>query len=310
MKQRVVLLGPQASRPTLGSVVTSLGHRGPVATITAGWQEWESDIGGLKSQLGDRIVPLPLYALAERIWEKDAELRNAHHARQGDLRDLRDLYARQLDHAAEAWMELLTMDGPERLLGPEREAALDAIHRLDAHHLQRIDEIQADFRSRMRPLERKGVAFARNEILRLLEKTELVVIEGGHAAVLFNRITLFELVDALRDRTVIGCAAGAMILCERVVLYNDSPAIGRGNSEVGLPGFGLVPGVVAVPDATQRLRLDDPERMSRLAGRVAPARCVLLDPGARLDWDGTSLTGVESVRVELDGRLTPLERAA
>lgn len=310
MSRRVVLLGPQAAEPTLGAVVHELGHSGPVAAITAGWQEWEGDLAGLRSQLGDRVVPVPLYALAERIWERDPELRQAHHTMQDELRELRGLYSKQLEHAAAAWMELLTTDGPDRLLVPERAAALDAIHRLDAHHLRRIDEIQADFRDRMKPLEREGVARARKEIHRILAATQLVVVEGGHAAVLFNRIALFDLVPALRERTVVGCAAGAMVLCEQVVLYNDSPAIGRGNSEVGLPGFGLVPGVVAIPDATRRLRLDDAARMSRLALRVSPARCVLLDPGARVTWDGRTLSGTNSVRVEDDGRLVPVGRAA
>jgi hypothetical protein len=306
----VVLLGPQAVQPTLRSVVNEMGYRGPIAAVTAGWQEWESDLAGLRSQLGPRVVPLPVYALAERIWSEDHELRDAHHRMQDDLREIRGLYARQLDRAAEAWMDLLTTKGPDRIVVPERTAALDAIHRLDAHHLKRIEEVQADFRDRMKPLERDAVARARALLLRELDSTGLVVIEGGHAAVLFNRIALFDLMDSIAERTVIGCGAGAMILCDRVVLYNDSPAIGRGNSEVGLPGFGLVPNVVVLPDATKRLRLSDAERMSRLALRVEPARCVLLDPGARLVWDGATLEGIDSVLVDRDGRLIPLKQAA
>ena len=48
---RVVLLGPQR-RPTLDSVVRSLGSGGPWATVTAGWQEREPDDGELASLLG------------------------------------------------------------------------------------------------------------------------------------------------------------------------------------------------------------------------------------------------------------------
>jgi hypothetical protein len=307
---RIVLLGPQAERPTLGSVVRDLGIDGPVAAITAGWQEWESDLGGMHSQVGDRLLPLSLYARAERVWAADPELRDAHRGMQADLRALQILYGRQLERAGEAWIELLGADGPQRLVGPERAAALEAIQRLDARHLVRIDELRDEFRSRLRPLERDAVHRERAEILHDLERASLVVIEGGHVAVLYNRLDLFDLAGALADKTLIGCAGGGMLLCHRVVLFNDAPAIGRGHAEVGLPGLGLLPGVVALPDAGRRLRLDDAARMRRLALRVAPDRVVLLDPGDRLDWDGVALAGSGSRRVEDDGTLTPWGHAA
>lgn len=308
---RVVLLGPWSEDLTLRALTDDLGIDGPIAVITAGWQEWEADLSGIRGQLGDRIVPLRLYERAEAIWREDPELRDAHRQMQSDLRRIRELYSRQLDRAAEAWMELLDTDGPERIVGPERAAALDAIHRLDAHHLRRIREVQADYQERMRPLERPSVARRRLEVLEDLGECAGVIIEGGHAAVIHNRIGLFDLVDGLRDRTVIGRAAGAMVLCDRVALYNDSPAIGRGNAEIGLPGFGLVPGVVAISDASARLRLRDQARMRRLALRMAPARCALLDPGDRLDWDGSDFTAQGGSRVvNVDGQLEAWAKAA
>lgn len=306
----VVLLGPQATRPTLGEVVDDLGVAGSIAVITAGWQEWESELDGVRGQLGDRIVPLRLYERADAAWRDDPELRDAHRAMQADLRQIRELYSRQLDRAADAWMELLDATGPERLIGPERDNALDAIQRLDAHHLDRIQAIQADFRETARPLDRPSVALRRDQIRSDLAGCSTVVIEGGHAAVIYNRITLFDLVDDLRGKTVIGCAAGAMVLCDRIALYNDSPAIGRGNAEIGLPGFGLVPDLVALPDATARLRLDALRRMRRLALRLAPARCAVLDPGDRLDWDGTVFRSEGSRVVHTDGRLEAWPEAA
>jgi len=309
--RRIVLLGPQADRPTLGAVVSDLGIEGPVAAITAGWQEWESDLDGLRSQLrGHEVIPLRLYERAERIWASDPELRSAHQEMQSNLRTLRQLYAKRLDHAAESWMELLDATGPPEVLDAERRDALASIQALDAHHLELFEELREEVRRRTHLDSRPAIVDVRAVILEEIGRASAVVIEGGHAAVLHNRIHLFGLREALAGVTLVGCAAGAMILCRRVVLYNDNPAIGRGNAEVGLPGLGLAPDIVALPDATARLRVDDPRRMRRLALRLSPDRCALLDPGDRLDWDGARFVSAGSRSVTPEGRIASWESAA
>ena len=307
---RVVLLGPQFHEPTVGAVVRDLGLKGRVATITAGWQEWEAEDAALARDLAGRAMPLRVYERAERVWEADPELRAEHTAMQADLKALRGLYNQQLEPAAHAWVQLLESDAPEHLLDPERNAALEAIQRLDDRLLSRTAEIREAFEARLRPLERDAVAKERVQIASELAAASAVVIEGGHIAVLLNRLALFGVPDLLTEKTVIGCAGGAMALCRRVALYNDSPAIGRGHAEVCLSGLGLAPGILALPDASQRLRLDDAARMRRLALRVAPDVCALLDAGARLEWNGSVWTGVGSTKVLADGSLQQWERAA
>ncbi len=150
----------------------------------------------------------------------------------------------------------------------------------------------------------------RDEIRQILEGVAAVVIEGGHVAVLLDRLLLFGVADLLGGKVVVGCAGGAMALGRRVVLYNDQPAIGRGHAEVALPGLGLAPKVVPLPDARERLRTEDPDRMRRLSLRLAPDVCVLLDPGARLVWNGSGWTGLAATRVLEDGGIVPWSRAA
>jgi hypothetical protein len=307
---RIVLLGPQFHEPTVGAVVRDLGLKGRVATITAGWQEWEAEDAALVRDLSGAAVPLRLYERAERVWDADPELLAGHKAMQADLRALRGLYNQQLEPAAQAWVELIESDAPEHLLAPERAAALEAIQRLDDRLLSRTTETREAFYARLRPLERDAVAKERVQIASELATVSTVVIEGGHIAVLLNRLALFGVPDLLTGKTVIGCAGGAMALCRRVALYNDSPAIGRGHAEVCLSGLGLAPGILALPDASQRLRLDDAARMQRLALRVAPDVCALLDAGARVEWDGSTWTGVGSSRVLADGSLQAWGRAA
>ena len=47
----------------------------------------------------------------------------------------------------------------------------------------------------------------------------------------------------------------------------------------------MLRGVVPLPHARARLLLDDAPRMSVFARRFAPARCVLLENGTRIDTD-------------------------
>jgi hypothetical protein len=51
-------------------------------------------------------------------------------------------------------------------------------------------------------------------------------------------------------------------------------------------GLGLCRGVVPLPHASRRLRLDDPLRVSLLSRRFSPAICVPLDAGSRIDHQG------------------------
>ncbi len=307
---RVVLLGPQAESQTLEAVVADLGLQDPIATVTAGWRDWESDDALLNAQLGGVSRNLRLYARAEQVWADDPELRAGHRQLQDRLRRLRTLYNRRLVHLANDWMELLADPGPQDLLDPERKQALKSVQALDAHHLQRIADERSRFQARFRPGERDAVRRARREVAQELQECSAVVVEGGHVAVLHNRLTLFDLPSALEDRTVIGCSGGAMVLGERVVLFHDTPPWGPGHSEVALPGLGLHHGLVPLPHARTRLRLTDRPRLRRLALRLAPAQCVVLEGDARLDWDGAEWTSDSVACLSPEGDLEPWKSAA
>ena len=97
-------------------------------------------------------------------------------------------------------------------------------------------------------------------------------------------LRLFDVTAVLPNR-VVAWSAGAMTLTERIVLFHDFAAQGPAPSEVLDTGLGVVTGIVALPHARRRLRVDDPLRMSVLERRFAPATCLRLDEGARADVD-------------------------
>lgn len=292
--ERVALLGPPSGPTLLAETLRELAGEGPVAMIRAGWQEWESERGPVGDALGRRAVPLALYDRAERVWSADPDLLEAHHRLQRRVRRLRRAYNVRLSALMDVWRELERLDEGETedvLLGPEVEATLDTIRELDAHQCARIAEWRAEFADELRPARRPALARELDEIAALLEPTAVVVVDGGHVAVLLNRIRLFGLEEVLRRKVLIGISGGAMALTERLVLFHDSPPWGPGHAEVAEAGLGFAPGVAVFPHAERRLRLGDPSRMSRLARRLAPARCFLLDEDARLTWNGRTWSG-------------------
>ena len=320
----VTLLGPQRLRPTVaaeidrhpavgGAAGAGSGAPGPVAVVTAGWQEREAEDDELAAHLGRPIVDLCLHRRLEQVFAADPELFNAHRARQDHLRSLQRLYRYRLDFALEPARELLRRPTPEdawqrELLEAERADAIDALCELDRRHLARIAAVHRAFEEEHAPTARPAILAHRRELAALLAPAPAVVIAGGHVAVLVNRMRLFGLTELLDGKALFVWSAGAMALSERVVLFHDSPPQGMGNPEVLDAGLGLLPGIVVLPHARHRLRLDDPPRVEILARRFAPAVCIPCDGGEpALDWDGRHYRSHGGRRLGTDGRVEPLD---
>lgn len=295
--RRVVLLGPQRFEPTLSETLDSLGCGEPVAVVSAGWQEREEETEELGLHVGRELVNLRLYRRAEEVVADDEALAGALRQRQEKMQGLQQLYRSRLALALEAARELLQRPGRDRFLEAHRRAAIRAVRTLDRQHLVHLRRIHAEFDERFRPRERDSVRRHRDQIAASLGTCSAVVVSGGHVAVLVNRMRLFDLIDLAWTAPVVAWSAGAMAVSERIVLFHDSPPQGPGDAEVLDWGFGLCSGVVPLPHASRRLRLDDPLRVSLLSRRFSPAQSVALDVGARLDWDGESWSPAAGTRV-------------
>jgi peptidase E len=266
-------------------VVRGRGVEGEVAVVTAGWQEREEEVDELRDHLGGGVVNLRLYHRAEQVFAADPELARAHRQRQDKLKRMQGLYRLRLDHALAAARELLTRrDDPELLLA-EREAALAAIRELDRVHVERVRAVNLELDAAIRPLEREAVAAHREELRRLLAGCAAFAVAGGHVAVLLNRLRLFGVAELIGERPVFAWSGGAMVLGERLVLFHDDPPQGAGHAEVLEAGLGLYSGLLPLPHARRRLKLDEPLRVALFARRFADLACVALDDGATLRWE-------------------------
>lgn len=280
----VVLLGAQRFDPTLGAAVAAYDVDGPIATVTAGWQERESDDQDLHEHLGRRTVNLHLYERAQDVFRSDPELHAAHRRRQEVLRHKQDFYRIRLEHELDAAHVIRTRAAPPEILAEEHAASVESIRELDAWHLAQCARVRAEFDERWRPFERKAVARHRREIEQVLAGCAALAVAGGHVAVLLNRLLFFGLGELVDGHAVFAWTAGAMCVCERVVLFHDAPPQGPGAAEVLDRGLGLAPEVVALPHPETRLRLDEGERVSMMARRFAPARCLALPANSRVTW--------------------------
>lgn len=285
----ITLLGPQIREPFLADVLHERRLSGPYVSITAGWQEREGEIDDLAAHIGQEVRDLGLYARAEQAFAEDAELRVAHRRRQTRLSEMQEIYRLRLDYCKRAARDLFEHAGDPEVIRPARRQAIAALRRLDRAHLVAIRRVHAGFDEEVKPLERPAVAAALTGILRDIERAQGVLIAGGHAAVLLNRLRLFGAARLLAGKPLIAWSAGAMVACETLVLFHDHPPQGASNAEVFDIGLGLVSGLVALPHARQRLRLHDTTRVALLARRFAPAMCVALDQGSALHFEEGTL---------------------
>jgi hypothetical protein len=303
----VILLGPQR-RPTLQAVVRSLALEGPVATINAGWQEREPADEELDAQVDGRGVNLGLYARWLDVQERDPLYAAADRKLREVLGEVQDNYLVRLDFALRAVYAVQGRGGNAALRAEAFDEALAAVRALDARHLERVGEIHGGFYDAWPPHDRPVVAEHRAAVARVLSEAALLVVTGGHVGVLIAVLHLFNVAAALRS-PVIAWSAGAMALTDRIVLFHDRAPQGPGHPEVYGAGLGVVRAVVPLPHARGRLLLDDAARMAVFAQRFAPARCVLLEEGTRVDVGAAGELAPGARVLGADGRVTSLEAA-
>lgn len=303
----VVLLGPQR-RPSLDKLVTSMGLEGPFATVTAGWQERETDDGQLDQLLAGRSRNLELWHRMQHVFEADPEYARAHQARRAQLLELQELYQLALSHTVKFLEELR-----HRTTGSVsmRENAVDdaiAVFRgIDKQHIARVSEIQGTFYATYPPHERPEIARHRLEVEQLLSDSTAVVLAGGHIVELLDALHLFNVTSSgLHRLPIIAWSAGAMALTSQVVLFDEFAVRGPGCAEVFDQGLGVLPGLTVFPGARQRLRTGDKQNMGLLARRFAPSVCLPLDPGARVEIDADGSLPDGATVVDVSGVVGPL----
>ena len=240
------------------------------------------------------------------VFRDDPELREAHRQRQAALRYRQDVYRIRLEHLLEADRVISLREAPPDVAEEQAQASLASIRDLDAWHLELCAKLRSEYEARWDLPSRPVLARHREEITEAVAVCDAVAISGGHVATLVNRLVLFGIGPLLRGKTVFAWSGGAMALSDRVVLFHDSPPQGPGASEVLDAGLGVVPNVVVLPEPERRLRIDDRDRVQRLARRFAPASCLAFPARSRVTLrDGVLGNGHGVKLLKTDGAVVP-----
>lgn len=274
-----ILLGPQRFTTTVGSTVRSLGVTGRIAMVNSGWEERESDDAELAGHLDGRGVNLRLHHRMLDVLTKDKHFAAAALAFRDRVDELRAFYGIRLQAATDA-VHAVAHRTSIHAVGPiAEEAAIEAVREVDRWYAAELADLYGAVRATAPRDESGTIGWHRGEIGAVLDECEAVVIAGGNVRTLMRTLRVFDV--ALRpEQAVVAWSAGAMALTDQVVLFHDFTSHGVTAAEVHDTGLGRLPGVIALPHAKRRLRLDDRERMSVLARRFDEHRLLLLDDGA------------------------------
>lgn len=153
---------------------------------------------------------------------------------------------------------------------------------------------------------REGVGLAYHPLWLKLRKdlevrlinSSTVIIFGGHLEALHRALNFFDLrgafVEALRrGTTFITVSAGSLIMCERIIIYDDF-ANGR-EFQLFDRGFGMVRNLQIFPHCDDRIQVDDPNNLAYLAYRFGEQHCVGLNEGSFLLLDQDDAGSAQSL---------------
>lgn len=285
-----IMLGPQTPFSNLSEAIQSAGAVGPIVSITAGWRDSEGDIDDLVETVKGPVEDLMIYTRAQEIFARHQDLNLLQRERQDKLLELQSLYRIRLTAAMSAARELLRTKGEKGLLRLEQRTAISQVRALDRHHIRRIAAIHREFDQRRAGLDVPNAAEQRESVQEKLANAGLVLIAGGHVAVLLNRIRLFSLGELLAQKPLIAWSAGAMVLGERIVLFHDDAPQGKRNAEVLDAGLNIVQGIIPLPHAKSRLDWSNRTRMALFSRRFAPSICCTLDNGSMIQVENNRIT--------------------
>jgi hypothetical protein len=166
-------------------------------------------------------------------------------------------------------------------LGRELGQALATLEANDDHLVTLLRDVE------QRTFDDAGIAYdpawriTRARLEERILSANTVVIFGGRLDLLLDALRFFRLRDVLaealrRGTQIVAMSAGAMVLCERVIVYDDLATTPR-DFQLYDRGLGLVRELQLFPHCMERIQTDDPDNLAYLARRFRHHVCVGLN---------------------------------
>ena len=237
-----ILLGPQRFTTTVQATLRSLDCEGPVAMVNSGWEEREAEDAELRGVFDDRGVNVSLYSRAVETLASDRDLRVAileHRTRHAELRAF---YGIRLQAAWDTVFAVMRRSSKDDVAEGARRSAVQALRDVDDWYAYEVARIVETTATSQVVQSSEALARQRREVAEIISGAAVVAVAGGHVGILMETLRLFDVAIPLQT-PVIAWSAGAMVVCDAVVLFHDFAPQGVTAPEVFDRGLGRLRGV-------------------------------------------------------------------
>ena len=207
MRSETVLLGPQRFLTTAGTVVRSVAPEGPVATVTAGWEDRESADGELDEVMEGRSRNLHLYGRLSDVLVSDEHFATEALAHRDAMDELAGLYSLRLQRALDSVYAVARRPARPAVAEAAFADAVRGVRDIDDWYLRTVDQLYGELEAAASPEDSEPIARHRHEVAELLRDAAVVAIAGGHVGILLRCLRLFA-VGPRPELPVVAWSAG------------------------------------------------------------------------------------------------------
>jgi peptidase E len=166
-------------------------------------------------------------------------------------------------------------------LARELRRAFRTLESNDDHLFELLGEIER------RAFDNAGVGYhpgfraTKDRLERRILSASTIFLFGGRLDLLLGALRFFRLRDAFvealrRGAQIVAVSAGALVLCERVIVYDDFAETPR-DFQLYDRGLGIVQDIQVLPHCMERIQTDDSDNLAYLARRFRHHACVGLN---------------------------------
>ena len=178
-----VLLGPQRFMTTAGTTLRALEVEGPVATITAGWEEREDQDEELGQVLDGRGRNLRLYHRMFDVLAKDERFAAAALAFRDRHDELQSFYRLRLEGALQSVYAVQRRSSAHGTAEAALADAIAAVRRLDDWYSAELKTLYREIDAQAPATESEVIAWHRGELAGMLYTSCGMVVATSHGPV-------------------------------------------------------------------------------------------------------------------------------